>query len=115
RKRHPTVPLDESLAQVTDATSSPDPQELAMERIRRQALRQAIDRLAPDQREVLLLRLGSGLTGPEIAEATGRSVGAVKALQHRALVALSRMLAPNEPDATRTLRPGGGALHSGSD
>jgi DNA-directed RNA polymerase specialized sigma24 family protein len=42
---------------------------------------------------VILLRLSGGLTSPEIAKIVGKSTGAVKALQHRAMSALAKVLA----------------------
>jgi RNA polymerase sigma factor (sigma-70 family) len=50
-------------------------------------------RLSPEQRSVLLLRVVADLTVEEVARITGKSVGAVKALQRRALDALRRKLA----------------------
>lgn len=56
-------------------------------------LRAALLRLSPEQQEVLSLRLIAGLTPREVADATGRREGGVIALQHRALMALERLLA----------------------
>ena len=52
----------------------------------------AVDALPEQQRRVITLRLAAGLTSKEIAEVLGKRIGTVKALQHRALVALSRSL-----------------------
>jgi RNA polymerase sigma-70 factor (ECF subfamily) len=46
--------------------------------------------LAPDQRDVLALRFVADLSLEQVAATLGRSVGAVKALQHRGLEALRR-------------------------
>ncbi|WP_134765724.1 SigE family RNA polymerase sigma factor [Nocardioides sp. 1609] len=51
-----------------------------------------LDRLAPRQREVLVLRYWSGLSEAEIAEACGISRGAVKSTASRALDALEQIL-----------------------
>lgn len=64
-------------------------------------LRQAIARLTPDQYEILCLRFIAGLPATTVARATGRRTGQVLALQHRALLALRRSLAP-EPAETVT-------------
>jgi RNA polymerase sigma factor (sigma-70 family) len=48
--------------------------------------------LPPDQRDVLLLRMAADLTLAQTADALGKSPGAVKALQHRAVAALRRYL-----------------------
>lgn len=55
-------------------------------------LRQALDRLTPEQREIVLLRFVAQMTAPEIATITGKTTGAIKALQHRALASLRREL-----------------------
>jgi DNA-directed RNA polymerase specialized sigma24 family protein len=41
---------------------------------------------------VLLLRMGGGLTAPEVAEILGKTTGAVKSLQFRGLTSLARVL-----------------------
>lgn len=46
--------------------------------------------LPPEQRDVLLLRMMAGMSLAETAEALGKSTGAIKALQHRAVGALRR-------------------------
>lgn len=51
-----------------------------------------LHRLTEDQREVLSLRVVADLSLEDTAAAMGRSVGAVKALQHRALEALRRVV-----------------------
>jgi RNA polymerase sigma-70 factor (ECF subfamily) len=48
--------------------------------------------LSDDQREVLILRIVGDLTVEQIAAIVDKSVGAVKALQRRALDALRRKL-----------------------
>ena len=54
--------------------------------------RSVIERLAPDQREVLLLRVLGDLTVEQVATALGKSPGAVKALQRRGLASARRIL-----------------------
>lgn len=49
--------------------------------------------LSADQRTVVLLRVVADLSVPEVARVTGKSAGAVKALQRRALEVLRRRLA----------------------
>ncbi|MFC5951410.1 sigma-70 family RNA polymerase sigma factor [Pseudonocardia lutea] len=53
-------------------------------------LRPALDRLSPTAREVLVLRVALGLSADETAAVVGSTPGAVRAMQHRALVALRR-------------------------
>ena len=56
-------------------------------------LLQALTRLTAEQREVVALRFVADLPIDAVAAVTGRSSGAVKALQHRALDSLARELA----------------------
>ena len=51
-----------------------------------------IDRLSPEQRQVLTLKFLFGFGNAETAGILGKSEGAVKSLQHRALVSLERQL-----------------------
>lgn len=53
------------------------------------ALLSAIDGLTPQQREVVLLRFVADLPIEAVARIAGRTTGAVKALQHRALAQLA--------------------------
>jgi len=59
---------------------------------RQQELREALDCLTDEQREVVILRFVNGLSTAEVAQVLDKSEGAVKSLQHRALAALGRIL-----------------------
>lgn len=48
--------------------------------------------LAPDQRDVLLLRVVADMTIEQVADAVGKSIGAVKALQRRGLESIRRQI-----------------------
>jgi RNA polymerase sigma-70 factor, ECF subfamily len=61
-------------------------------------LHQTLQRLREDQRQVLSLRFISGLSPEETAQAMGKSTGAVRVLQHRALGALKDLLLKMEQD-----------------
>jgi RNA polymerase sigma-70 factor (ECF subfamily) len=65
-----------------------DPQDEAVD----PALLAALDRLTDEQREVVVLRFVADLALEDVARITGRTAGAVKAMQHRALEALARIL-----------------------
>ena len=52
----------------------------------------ALGRLTPEQREVVVLRFVADLPVEEVASLTGRTEGAVKSMQHRALTQLARTL-----------------------
>lgn len=76
------------------ATVGGDVEDEAMRRISVERVRGLCERLTPEQRDVLLLRLVSGLSIEEVADALGKPVTAIKALQRRALGAARRLLAP---------------------
>jgi RNA polymerase sigma factor (sigma-70 family) len=69
-----------------------DVEEEALRRLSADRVRALCAGLAPDQGDVLLLRLVSGLTVDVIAGVLGKTPGAVKALQRRGLCALRRQL-----------------------
>lgn len=66
----------------------------AMERLATSDLVRAFKVLTDDQREVLALRVVANLTLEETAEVVGKTVGAVKALQRRALETMKDALEP---------------------
>jgi RNA polymerase sigma-70 factor, ECF subfamily len=55
-------------------------------------LQQALAQLTTDQQQVLTLKFFADLNNNEIAQTLGRTEGAVKALQHRALASLQTIL-----------------------
>jgi RNA polymerase sigma-70 factor (ECF subfamily) len=89
-KRRPVDPAPEEV--ITDRLPRVDTETEAMARLTEAEIAEVIERLAPAQREVLLLRIIGGLTIEEIAGAVGKRAGAVKALQRRGLAALRREL-----------------------
>ena len=62
----------------------------ALSSLRLGRVRKLLERLSPDQQDVLLLRLFGQMTVDEVADALGKRPGAVKALQRRGLAALQR-------------------------
>ncbi len=61
------------------------PLEAIVQRDQRAEVRTAFERLSPDDREVLELRVVAGLSAEGVAEATDRTAGAVRMAQSRAL------------------------------
>lgn len=59
---------------------------------------QALQRLTPDQQNVLALRFSQEFSLDETAKIVGKSVNAVKVLQFRALAALRRILAEDSKE-----------------
>lgn len=73
-----------------DLDAVPAAEDEALRSLSTAEIRRWVGDLVPDQRDVLLLRLFGDLTIGQIAEATGRSEGATKALQRRGLANLQR-------------------------
>jgi len=71
---------------------APDPAEIAMKNIKRQELGEILREIREDYRNVLVLRFINQLSPFETAAVMGRSPGAVRVLQHRALDALRKVL-----------------------
>jgi RNA polymerase sigma-70 factor (ECF subfamily) len=59
-------------------------------------IHQALNSLTADQAQVILLRFGEELSHQEVADIMGKSEGAIKLLQHRAIHALRKLLVPEE-------------------
>lgn len=97
--RRPQLALGNDAA-CADAAGG-DVEDDALQRLSAQRVRALCDQLAPDQRDVLVLRLMAGLTIDAIADTLGKTEGAVKALQHRGLANLRKIIErdpyPSEP------------------
>jgi RNA polymerase sigma-70 factor (ECF subfamily) len=81
RDRRPTLPLDDPLI----ATSDSGPLDSVIRAEERQQLEAALATLAPDQRELLALKVSGELTAGEIAVVLGKSEGAVRVALHRTI------------------------------
>lgn len=92
-RRDPSVSQE---AELETVAAGDDPAGEAERRITQQAARRLLWRLTPDQRQVILLKFFQGLSNEEVAAALDKPVGAVKALQHRGLGAMRRMLKRSE-------------------
>lgn len=75
-----------------DAGELDDPAQLIAGVERRHRLLDAIERLPRDQRAVVLLRFFADRSLADVAQVMGRSVGAIKQLQLRALVRLRQLV-----------------------
>ena len=69
-----------------------DVEQEALDALADERLRSLLDALSEDQRDVLLLRIVADLSLEEAAASLGKTVGAVKSLQHRGLASLRRLL-----------------------
>jgi RNA polymerase sigma-70 factor (ECF subfamily) len=70
-------------------------EEAALHSIGRKSMLEMIEDLSPDQQQVLTLKFVFGFANAEVAAILGKTEGAVKSLQHRALRSLQRQLAPS--------------------
>ena len=87
KSRRATVALDESII-----AGKEDPEQAAERKLEIEELALAAKKLSAAQQEVISLRFTADMPIAQVAEIMGRSVGAVKALQHSAIVALRRVL-----------------------
>jgi RNA polymerase sigma-70 factor (ECF subfamily) len=70
-------------------------EEAALEAIGRRSMLELIESLSPEQRQVLILKFVFGFSNGEVATILGKTEGAVKSLQHRALVSLEKQMSSN--------------------
>jgi RNA polymerase sigma-70 factor (ECF subfamily) len=91
KKKRASVPLDESLTSGGDSPRATTELKMDIEE-----LMAATKRLTEAQREVISLRFTSELSIAQVAKVMGKSQGAVKALQHSAIVALRRTMLVTE-------------------
>jgi RNA polymerase sigma-70 factor (ECF subfamily) len=64
----------------------------AMQAIGRQSMLELIENLSPEQQQVLTLKFVFNFPNAEVATILGKTEGAIKSLQHRALVSLQKQL-----------------------
>ena len=79
--------------------SSGDPAALTELNFDVKQLAVACEQLTDGQREIISLRFAGGLSVAESAKVMGKSEGAVKVLQHAALVKLRRILCPADEES----------------
>jgi RNA polymerase sigma-70 factor (ECF subfamily) len=93
RYRSAHVELDEMI-------ESPEigPAEMAEAALTRADLRQAMAGLTDEQQNVIALRFGYELPIQEVARTMGKTEGAIKQLQARAIAALARKMSPGVVD-----------------
>jgi RNA polymerase sigma-70 factor (ECF subfamily) len=79
--RHP-LPTDDLPERVDDA---PTPEDFAIRSSEAESAAELLQKLPDRLREVMMLRVGAGMTAEETGAALGMSAGAVRVAQHRAL------------------------------
>jgi RNA polymerase sigma-70 factor (ECF subfamily) len=91
RRRKPVEPMLS-----TDQPERTDEQLASLEQViaaeEAETLSQAIRRLSDDQQQVIILRFVEGLKHAEVARIMGKSEGACRMIEHRALMALYELL-----------------------
>jgi RNA polymerase sigma-70 factor (ECF subfamily) len=91
RPREESLPLEEELV------AAPEDVTVVVEKkLAQQQLRAAISHLTVDQQQVIVLKFVEGLSNAEVGQVLGKTEGAVKSLQHRALAALQRIMEREE-------------------
>lgn len=101
REAQPAFRLpDESACELADriASDGTSPEDHAVRAERHRLVRECLDRLPSNDREVLTMCYLEGLTFAEIASVLGRNVGAVKLRHFRALGRIRGLLAGSESD-----------------
>jgi RNA polymerase sigma factor (sigma-70 family) len=91
RARRPVEPASHEL--FAEEPGGEDAEQRALRDLSAQRVHRILAKLSPDQQSVLLLRILGDLTVHQVAGVLGKSRGAVKALQRRALAALEPELA----------------------
>jgi len=67
----------------------------ALQSIGRQSMMSLIDTLSPEQQQVLTLKFVFNFPNGDVATILEKTEGAIKSLQHRALVSLQKQIAPD--------------------
>jgi RNA polymerase sigma-70 factor (ECF subfamily) len=92
RQPPPTLPLEPERLHNPGA----DPQQILARQMDAERVRKALRLLTPEQRQVVVLKYLENWDNKEIAEAVSKQVGAVKALEHRALRSMRRLMIKEE-------------------
>ena len=92
RRRAGRRPAVAPLSEAPERAAADDVEQSVERTLGTAQVRALCERLSADQRDVLLMRLLGRLTIDEVADALGKTPGAVKALQRRGLLAVSRLI-----------------------
>jgi RNA polymerase sigma-70 factor, ECF subfamily len=96
-RRQPPPPIDLDDSMIAGEHFRPETQsEIGLE----QQVQLALRSLTSDQRQVITLRFIEGWENDEVASALGKPIGAIRALQFRALNTLRRLLVRDEKVGT---------------
>jgi RNA polymerase sigma-70 factor (ECF subfamily) len=70
----------------------------AMQSIGRQSMMELIDKLSPEQQQVLTLKFVFNFANADVATILEKTEGAIKSLQHRALASLQKQIAQDKKE-----------------
>src|SRR5580765_4789862 len=76
--------------------SEPSAELAAFQSIGRQSMLELIENLSQEQKQVLTLKFVFNLPNGEVATILGKTEGAIKSLQHRALVSLQKQISQSD-------------------
>lgn len=93
RSRKESAQLPETLI---DHGKARDPEQALQQQVESERVRDAILRLRDEQRQVIILRFVEDLDYREVADIVGKSVAAVRVIQHRALNSLRKQMQQRE-------------------
>ena len=80
------------LEQASEPDPLPSAEEVAVKAVEKEEVYRAVAQLTPAQQEVINLRFSAELSTAETAQAMKKSLAAVKALQHSALINLRKIM-----------------------
>jgi RNA polymerase sigma-70 factor (ECF subfamily) len=83
---------EEEVPEPPPSDAEPSAELEAMRTIGRESMLKLIEDLSPEQQQVLTLKFVFNLPNAEVAAILGKTQGAVKSLQHRALVSLQKQV-----------------------
>jgi RNA polymerase sigma-70 factor, ECF subfamily len=81
-----------------DADESTSAEAGALESIGRKSMLELIEELSPEQQQVLTLKFVFNFPNADVATILGKTEGAIKSLQHRALASLQKQIAQDTQD-----------------
>lgn len=92
------------VAEFPDVMSAdPNPEQVVMDASVAVRMHELLKELPTNQREILIMRVGAGMSADETAQALGTSPGAVRVAQHRALAKLRQLVTGDDGLAEQLL------------
>lgn len=92
RRQKPVDPLSEDEIMNLPETMISNPSAMLAKKVQHKELFRIMSQMREDYRTVLVLRFLNDLSPEETSQVMGRSIGAVRVLQHRALISLRKVI-----------------------